>query len=63
MEDLMTITEVAELLKVSDRTVRNWIDKGIIKAYRFGLVYRIKKSDFDNFVNDSQVNNDESKGD
>lgn len=62
MEDLLTISEVAELLKVSDRTVRNWIEKGTIKAYRFGLVYRIKKSDFDNFVNQSQVNNEEVKG-
>ena len=61
MEDLLTISEVAELLKVSDRTVRNWIEKGTIKAYRFGLVYRIKKSDFENFVTSSQVNNEEEK--
>lgn len=59
----MTISEVAELLKVSDRTVRNWIEKGTIKAYRFGLVYRIKKVDFEEFVKNSEVNNDESKGD
>ena len=56
MEDLFTISEVAELLKVSDRTVRNWIEKGTIKAYRFGLVYRIKKSDFERFVTESEVN-------
>jgi excisionase family DNA binding protein len=62
VEDLLTISEVAELLKVSDRTVRNWIEKGTIKAYRFGLVYRIKKSDFDNFVNESQVNFEDEKG-
>lgn len=58
----MTITEVAERLKVSDRTVRNWIEKGTIKAYRFGLVYRIKKEDFEEFVNNSQVNINEEKG-
>ena len=63
MEDILTISEVAELLKVSDRTVRNWIEKGTIKAYRFGLVYRIKKADFDEFVKQSQVNFDDEKGD
>lgn len=62
MEDIMTISEVAELLKVSDRTVRNWIEKGTIKAYRFGLVYRIKKADFDEFVKQSEVNFIEEKG-
>lgn len=62
MEDLLTISEVAELLKVSDRTVRNWIEKGTIKAYRFGLVYRIKKADFDEFVKQSQVNFNDEKG-
>lgn len=62
MEDILTISEVAELLKVSDRTVRNWIEKGHIKAYRFGLVYRIKKEDFDEFVKQSQVNFDDEKG-
>ena len=62
MSELLSITEVSELLKISDRTVRNWIQDGTIKAYRFGNVYRIRKEDFDDFVNKSQVNNEE-KGD
>lgn len=62
MNDILTISEVADLLKVSDRTVRNWIEKGIIKAYKFGLVYRIKKEDFEEFVKQSQVNFIEEKG-
>ena len=62
MNDILTISEVADQLKVSDRTVRNWIEKGTIKAYRFGLVYRIRKEDFDEFVKQSQVNFEEEKG-
>lgn len=62
MSEILTISEVAEQLKVSDRTVRNWIEKGTIKAYRFGLVYRIRKEDFDDFVKQSQVNFEEEKG-
>lgn len=62
MENILTVSEVAEQLKVSDRTVRNWIENGTIKAYRFGLVYRIKKEDFEKFVNESQVNIKEEKG-
>jgi excisionase family DNA binding protein len=57
LDEVLTIKQVAEQLNVSERTVRNWIEKGYIKAYRFGLVYRIKKADFDQFVKDSEVNN------
>lgn len=63
MENILTVSEVAEQLKVSDRTVRNWIEQGAIKAYRFGLVYRIKKEDFEQFVKESQVNFEQEKGD
>lgn len=62
MSELLSITEVAELLKVSDRTVRNWIQDGTLKAYRFGNVYRIRKEDFDEFVTQSQVNINDEKG-
>ena len=62
MSEILSISEVAEQLKVSDRTVRNWIEKGMIKAYRFGLVYRIRKEDFDAFIQASQVNFEEEKG-
>ena len=58
MNEILTISEVAEHLKVSDRTVRNWIDKGMIKAFRFGLVYRIKKEDFEEFIKNSEVKGD-----
>lgn len=55
MDELLTIKEVAEFLKVSERTVRNWIDKGELKAFRFGLQYRIKKADFENFITNSEI--------
>ena len=35
-EKLLTVSDVAELLDVSDRTVRNWVQTGVLKAYRFG---------------------------
>ena len=55
-EKLYTTTEIADMLSVSDRTVRNWIDEGKISAYKLGVSYRIKESDLMNFLNDSLVN-------
>lgn len=55
MGEYLTIKEVAETIKVSERTIRNWIDAGTLKASRFGLQYRIKKSDFEAFTNQSEI--------
>lgn len=55
MNEVLTISEVAESLRVSDRTVRNWIEDGKLKAFKFGLQYRIKKEDFERFISESEV--------
>ena len=58
MSEVLTIKEVAERLKVSERTIRNWIEKGELIAYRFGLQYRIKPEDLDTFIQKSKVKGD-----
>lgn len=60
MGDILTIREIAEDLKVSDRTVKNWIDGGKLKAFKFGAQYRIKKADFENFINQSEVKTEDT---
>ncbi len=47
---LYSITETAELLKVSHRTVRRWIEKGDLTAHRFGRQIRITDSDLVAFI-------------
>jgi excisionase family DNA binding protein len=37
---------VAEMLKLNQQTVRNWIDQGSLPALRVGRRVRIKRSDF-----------------
>ena len=53
----MTTQEISTILKVSDRTVRNWIETGQLKAYRFGNQYRIDTDDFEKFKAQSIINN------
>jgi len=38
--EYLTIKEVAELLRVSDQTVRNYIKKGSLVAIKFGQSHR-----------------------
>lgn len=58
MNEILTIAEIAETLRVSNRTVRNWIDSGKLKAFKFGLQYRINKEDFEEFIKNSEVKNE-----
>ena len=50
-EDILTIEEVAKYLRVSDRTVYDWAQKGEIPAGKIGTVWRFKKSEIENWVN------------
>lgn len=52
MEDeILTIEEVAKYLRVSERTVYDWAQKGEIPAGKIGTVWRFKKSEIENWVN------------
>lgn len=50
-DEILTIEEVAKYLRVSDRTVYDWAQKGEIPAGKIGTVWRFKKSEIENWVN------------
>ena len=49
-DKLFTINEVAEMLSVTHKTVRNLIAKGEIKAIKIGGSIRIKESVIKNLI-------------
>ncbi len=51
MNDIMTIEEVAEYLRVSERTVYDWVQKGEIPGGKIGTSWRFKRSEIENWVN------------
>jgi excisionase family DNA binding protein len=48
----LTVAEVAELLKLNQQTVRNWIDQGSLPALRVGRRVRIKRSDLERMLDE-----------
>jgi excisionase family DNA binding protein len=52
-ESYLTVAEVAEVLKLNQQTVRNWIDQGSLPALRVGRRVRIKRSDFERVLAES----------
>lgn len=51
-DDILTIEEVAKYLRVSERTVYDWAQKGEIPAGKIGTVWRFKKSEIERWVNE-----------
>ena len=51
-EAILTIEEVAKYLRVSERTVYDWAQKGKIPSGKIGTVWRFKKSDVERWIND-----------
>jgi excisionase family DNA binding protein len=52
-DSFLTVAEVAELLKLNQQTVRNWIDQGSLPALRVGRRVRIRRSDFERVLAES----------
>lgn len=44
-DDVLTVAQVSTILKVSQKTVRNWIKAGRLPVFRIGRRYRIRKKE------------------
>ena len=61
MSDLLTVSEVARILRVDDATVRRWVKQGVLEAVvlphvHSRQVYRIKRETIDKVLGESQQN-------
>lgn len=54
---LLTIHEVAALLKMRESTVRAWINDGQLRAIKFGRDWRVAQRDLEAYLN-SHANRD-----
>ena len=52
MHEIMTIEEVASYLRVSERTVYEWAQKGDLQGGKVGTTWRFKSADIEKWVND-----------
>ena len=50
-ERLFTAKDLAERMHVSSYTVIEWLRKGILKGHKYGRAWRVRESDYENFLN------------
>ena len=50
--EMLTVTEVAQVLSVHRNSVRRWADMGLLRAYRYGVRgdRRFKTNEVDEFL-------------
>ena len=49
-EEILTIQEVAELLKVADKTVYSMAQRGDLPAFKVGGLWRFRRQDIDAWI-------------
>lgn len=54
-ESLLTVSEVASMMRVSNMTVYRLIKSGQLPALRVGKNYRIRASDVETYLEDREV--------
>lgn len=58
---MLSTADVAERLNLSEKTIRNLIEAGDLKAFKFGRVYRISEENFNEFIEKSKTKNENQK--
>ena len=54
-EEMLTTDEVAKILRVNVKTVRNWIATGELIALDIGNEYRISRTNLNRFIEKRQT--------
>lgn len=55
--EYLTVGQIAKELSMSEETVLRWIRKKQLKAYKLGRDYRIKKEDYQEFLDQRYTGN------
>jgi len=57
----LKVEDIAKELDLHVNTIRGWIREGKLKATRFGRDYRIKKEDYEKFIQERTTPDDTEK--
>ena len=54
MTPILTVKQVAEMLLVSDRTIRRMCDNNVLPHFYIGSQLRFERKDIENYINDNK---------
>ena len=53
--EFLKVEEVAALLKIKEKTVREWIGRGELEAYKIGKEWRVRRDHLDQAIEARRV--------
>jgi excisionase family DNA binding protein len=53
--EFLKVDEVAALLKIKEKTVREWIGRGELEAYKIGKEWRVRRDHLDQAIEARRV--------
>ena len=54
-DEILTLPEVAQLLKVAEKTAYSMAQKGLLPAFKVGGQWRFKRADLDQWIEDQKA--------
>jgi len=57
----LSVDDIASELRVHPDTVRGWIRTRKLKAFKFGRDYRVKREDYQKFVDSRALDEDDKR--
>lgn len=54
MEKYYSTEDIAEILGFKEKTVREWLRTGKLKGKKVGRLWRVKESDLEEFINNTE---------
>lgn len=61
--NFLTVDQVAKILGLSEKTVRNYIANGDLTAYKFGDRWNVKEEDLNTFLQNKSNKRGDKKND
>lgn len=61
-EEVMTLREVAQYLKITERTLYRLVQEGKVPAFRVGNAWRFRRSDLDRWIAQQTLDSGSSDG-
>jgi excisionase family DNA binding protein len=62
-EDILTIREVADYLKVTERTLYRLVQEGKLPAFKVGNSWRFRREDLDRWISEQSRGTDTNRED
>jgi excisionase family DNA binding protein len=59
-DEIMTLKDVSEYLKIAEKTLYGYVQKGILPGIKIGSAWRFRKTDIDAWLEDQRKLTEES---